>query len=191
MLNLQISRLTDFAKLLPANMLQFSRKSEKSVKICQNLSKSVLCADLRRRISPLHPLPSPHSALPLPQAWSVPFPQQPTHHPPYTINPLPSRPFPEASSFSLTQRAIHYTPYTINSLPLRVLRGEISPFLYSDNRKNEKQPAQSISHKEHRFCEKIASRFRVNTLLINHLHKSQKFISSHFFATFRNSGVPG
>ena len=34
----QISPLTDFAKLLTPNILQFLGKPEKSVKICQNLS---------------------------------------------------------------------------------------------------------------------------------------------------------
>ncbi len=60
----QISPLTDFAKLLTANILQLLRKSERSVKICWNLSKSVHCADLRRRtylfysLRSLHPLRS-------------------------------------------------------------------------------------------------------------------------------------
>ncbi len=48
----QISPLTDFVKLLIANILQLLRNSEKSVIICQNLSKSVRCADLRRRTYP-------------------------------------------------------------------------------------------------------------------------------------------
>ncbi len=53
MLFLQISPLTDFAKLLTANMLQFLSKPEKSVKICWNLSESVMFADFRGEITPL------------------------------------------------------------------------------------------------------------------------------------------
>ncbi len=144
----QISPVTGFAKLLTTNMLQFSRKPEKSVKICQNLSKSVHCADLRRRTYPFH---SFRSLLPL-------------------------RSLPVNGPALDGREAL---------LPLRVFHRELSSPSNANNRKNEKQPAQSISHKKHRFCEKIASRFRDNILSINYLQKSRKFIFSHFFALFR------
>ncbi len=137
----QISPLTDFVKLLTTNILQLSRNSEKSVKICQNLSKSVHCADLRRNTYPFH----------------------------FLRSLFPWRSLREAL------------------FPLRILRGQFTLLASRKNRKNEKKSTAPISYKEHRFCEKIASRFRDNMLSINYLQKSKKFIFSHFFALFRKS----